>query len=1753
MDIIFQNYHKHTYWSNIKVADSATSIEEYCKRAKELGHGIISSVEHGWQGHYIECHQLAEKYGLKFVFGTEAYWVKDRLALDENGHKDGKNCHIVIIAKNENGRQAINDILSQAAIDGYYRQSRIDLPLILSLPADDVVVTSACFLKGNRVLTNNGYVNIEDIKRGDKVVNRYGQLEDVNFPTTIMYNGIGYSISTNAFSKEIKCTADHKYLVINRGEIKKGKTPYWCKAEDIYKAQSLSNQMHKFLLYPLNKSFTNDYVISKSEFDSVYKPIINSRCVKQKLPDDITITPELMRFFGAFIGNGYISVFHKNDRVGISFNSKEFETCYNDFVHPVEQQLGIKFNIIRSGNCNKVEISTGSIDVVNLFYWLFGNCKAESKHIPHRLLHISYELDCELLYGLCISDGCFQKTSGKDYVNESYRMTYCTTSEKLKEDFRSLCCDLGLYSTIYSKKEYTDKKGVFHKSSYFISIISKNFEKIKRGNSVSHSTVVSTIKNLYENTYRSPRATFDGIEYLLLKITSMNEIMINEEVYCLNNNTHSFVCEFATVHNCIAFWAYEDSEDIIKQLSNRFKDNFYLEVQYHNTDPQKAINKKILSYRKKYGIQLMMGCDSHYIDEKGALDRDEFIKSKGMEYPDEEGWYMDYPDGNTAYKRFADQCVLSHDEIMEAINNTNVFLEVEEYDCPIFNHDIKMPTLYPSLTQQERDDKLEKLIWDKWSEYKKEVPTERHSEYEEQIRYELDIVKTTFHSDYFLLDYAIAELGKKKGGQLTLTSRGSAPSFFITKLLGFTSIDRISAKVKMYPERFMSPTRILETHSLADIDMNVARQEPFWEAQEELLGFEHSKQMVAFQQLKPSAAWKMYAKAQNIDFDTANEVSNQIKKYLKALKDADEDEEIDVLDYIDEQYKDIYLKSTDYLGVVSSVSPHPCASCLYEGNIRKEIGYIYVKSQSNDGMLCCCMDGKWAEKYGFLKNDWLKVNVVEVIYKIFERIGMKPFSSTELIKKCEGDDKVWNLYKQQCTKGLNQVEQPSSSTKVGAYAPTNISELTAFVAAVRPGFKSMYDIFESREHFDYQIPAFDNLLQTEEMPNSFVLYQEQAMLTLNYAGIPMSECYAVIKAIAKKREEEVKKNKDIFIQGFSAKLIEDEGVSDVKAEETAHQVWQIIEDGSRYSFNCVAGTTRLFRDKSRTDYVPTIEEMYRIKHDLDFAKQTNHIPLHSKYLRTYGTCHSLCDNNTKVKKNDIVDIYYMGEKQTYRVTTKSGCVIECTEDHKFPTPFGNKELNELKVGDKLYKKGLYEKCTTNYKFTDGNFENNFPKKGQCGFRKREDGDSVLYNKFRTICKTERRCCEDCGRKYSDDYRFEVHHEDFDRTNNSFDNYAWLCVSCHKKRHYANGRVKKSDKGYPVIEDEIISIEDAGVQSVYDIEMADPYHTFTIDNGLIVCNCSHAYSVAIDSLYEAWLKTYYPLEFYETYFNILNEKGDKDRLNKFKEEAEHYFHITFPPYRFRQDNRTITIDKEHNAINNALSSIKGYSNQVADALYECGKCCDTFIEVLEYLDDRSIKSAKLIPLIEIGYFSEFGNENALLKFIEYWDILKQGFAKQVAKDKADELLNSLLPYYAVGKNKDGSDSKSWRLITNEMPNLLADILKECLEIEQPTYADKMKWQQDVLGYIELTTCKKEDIKRVLILDVKPLIGQYSPDPWCYKVETRSIGTGKTAVLSVSDRTWNIDGELKPMDIIYVNSVSKNKKGYWYIDSYTLEER
>lgn len=81
------------------MADCAASYDDYVNRVKELGQKVVSSVEHGFQGNYYVPYELVQKNNelvkkqyderkiseeeytnglLKFVFGAEAYWVKDR-------------------------------------------------------------------------------------------------------------------------------------------------------------------------------------------------------------------------------------------------------------------------------------------------------------------------------------------------------------------------------------------------------------------------------------------------------------------------------------------------------------------------------------------------------------------------------------------------------------------------------------------------------------------------------------------------------------------------------------------------------------------------------------------------------------------------------------------------------------------------------------------------------------------------------------------------------------------------------------------------------------------------------------------------------------------------------------------------------------------------------------------------------------------------------------------------------------------------------------------------------------------------------------------------------------------------------------------------------------------------------------------------------------------------------------------------------------------------------------------------------------------------------------------------------------------------------------------------------------------------------------------------------------------------------------------------------------------------------------------
>lgn len=1066
-----QNYHKHDSYSNIYVPDSAAVQEDYAKRAVEVGHKVLSSVQHGWAGYYFETFELAKKYDLKFIFGAEAYWVKDR------HEKDRTNSHVILLAKNENGRRAINRIMSDANEDGYYFRPRVDMELLLSLPADDVMITTAC----------------------------------------------------------------------------------------------------------------------------------------------------------------------------------------------------------------------------------------------------------------------------------------------------------------------------------------------------------------------------------------------------------------------IAFWHYEDIEDLLVQLHSHFKSNLFLEIQYHNTDPQINLNKRILALSEKYGIEMIVGMDSHYIYPEQSKERDYILAAKNVHYDDEQGWYMDYPDDDTTMQRFLTQGVFTKEQIQKAMDNTDLLLEFEDYTVlpngepnPIFSKDIKLPTLYdgkheidgkllPKLTQEERNKEYSKLITRLFKEYMEGVPPEQYDEYFEGIKTEVQVIKDTNMSDYFLIDYYMVKRAIEMGGVLTNSGRGSSVGYFTNTLLGFSKVDRFQSPIKLYPERFISKSRILETKSLPDIDLNWGTPDIAAEAQEQILGKDHAYPMIAFGTCKKKSAFKLYARAQNMDFDLANTISAQIEKYDEALKYADDDEkdDINIYDYVDEQYHSYIDASKKYQGIIMDKKKAPCAYLLYSGSIREEIGLIKCKSETTKKeYMTAVIDGAIAENYKFLKNDILKVDVVLLVDMIYKRIGIKPHTVNELMELVKNDPLVWGIYANGYTMGVNQVEKASTTRKSMKYQPKNVSELSAFIAAIRPAFKSMYSKLENREDFSYDIPAFDKILQTEELPQSFILYQEQTMNTLNYAGFPIDECYGIIKAIAKKHPEKVRPLKERFINGFRDRIME-EGTPKEKAEEDAARVWQIISDSCGYGFNS----------------------------------------------------------------------------------------------------------------------------------------------------------------------------------------------------------------------------------------------------------------------------AHAYCMALDSLYNAYLKAHYPYEFYEVLLQTYSDKGKKDKVAELKQEMSRAFGIMEGEYRFGLDNRKFVADPENHTIYPSLLSIKGLSQGCANDLYSLGKKqYDSFYELWKDLKKKkNLNSGKINTLIEIGYFDDFGSIGKIKRFVEILDRL-YGRSQFSKADPSMEFIKYI-------KKHSEETEKQYRKF--DYDSALHEIWYDLDDVDIPL-GERLKYELDNIGYVK--TC---------MLDMSPdyaFVQEYECKYKNPKLTLYRLCDGTTEIVKVRRKKYDeapiyVGDIIKTMECSEEGRWSKDSNGDW----------
>ena len=584
-------------------------------------------------------------------------------------------------------------------------------------------------------------------------------------------------------------------------------------------------------------------------------------------------------------------------------------------------------------------------------------------------------------------------------------------------------------------------------------------------------------------------------------------------------------------------------------IYQHFGKNFFLEVQSHKDYKQWEHNQKVMTLHMKFDIPVIHANDSHYIHEGDSYYRDLFLKAKGINYEEESGFILDYPDAETILDRYRKQGVLTPEDAEEAVRNTLVFDNAEpiytdkEFKIPKVPNDFIWEELgTKKYSNQDSDLVLKTILAKSWKEKKKTVKKERIPEYEKAIYYETDIVERCHMADYFILDHMVVDRAVNKyGAVITRSGRGSAVSFLINNLLGLTEVDRIKAPTKLYPTRFMSAERILNAKSLPDIDLNFASVEPVIKATEDILGEDGIKYMVAYKPLQRSSAFRLWCKARGFEISEYDDIAK-----LFADKKNDDEE-------IKKKYPNLAVEieySKQFRGVIESIAPSPCSFLLSNDPISEIVGLIRVSDQ-----ICCCLDGYNCDVYKYLKNDYLTVKIYKIVAEVYKLIGRPIDDISTLINNC--DEKVWDIYKNGLTCTINQADSDSGRQLVMRYKPHSLAEMAAWVAAIRPGFASLLNTFINREPYSTGVPELDNILKDTFC---FMLYQECIMSYLIWLGMEEKYTYDIIKKISKKKfkEEELQELKEELLENWVKHTSSQNGFDDT---------WQVVEDAAHYSFN----------------------------------------------------------------------------------------------------------------------------------------------------------------------------------------------------------------------------------------------------------------------------------------------------------------------------------------------------------------------------------------------------------------------------------------------------------------------------------------------------------------------------------------------------------------------------------------------------------
>ena len=638
------------------------------------------------------------------------------------------------------------------------------------------------------------------------------------------------------------------------------------------------------------------------------------------------------------------------------------------------------------------------------------------------------------------------------------------------------------------------------------------------------------------------------------------------------------ICLSGAAQGLIGYYLIKGKKDkaraLTHELSEIFKDNFYLEIQkwVDVSLPEADENHQRAMRRLKRNIEISLQGSLALAKELDLplvathpiefLNPEDFLAhevkvciTQGGVLDDPRRPRLFYPgqyflSANDMEMLFADipSALINAGEIAK---RCTVDLKLYETHLPLFPvpEGETLESYLKNAAQRGLEERLNFLF------PKRETRDQKRARYEERLEEELSIINRMGFPGYFLIVADFINWAKNHGCPVG-PGRGSGAGSLVAYSLGITELDPIT--YQLFFERFLNPERV----SMPDFDIDFCQENRgrVIDYVRGKYGTEAVSQIVTFGTMSSKAVLRDVGRVLGLPYGFCDTLSKLIPLEANrpmALKRAMETEPA-IEQLIKKENAELLLTLALKLEDLTRNTGIHAGGVLIAPGKLSNFCPMYMAS-GNDAVPVSMFDKDDVEAVGLVKFDFLglrNLTLLRLAEELVEEIEGKKVSVSTLSLD---DEQTFKVFQDANTTAVFQFESPGMKNMLFKAKPQHFEELIAFVALYRPGPMDLIPDFIDRMHgadFSYLHPTLEKILAPTY---GIMVYQEQVMQAAQCcAGYTLGGADVLRRAMGKKKPEEMAKQKALFIAGA-----EKQGINQRKAEEIFHY----MERFAGYGFN----------------------------------------------------------------------------------------------------------------------------------------------------------------------------------------------------------------------------------------------------------------------------------------------------------------------------------------------------------------------------------------------------------------------------------------------------------------------------------------------------------------------------------------------------------------------------------------------------------